>query len=358
MSRSGRSVWIALALVCLFAQPARAEPLPSHAELEQLAAGVAADPDDGAARSRYGDALFRSGDAMESLKVLNPGRRPDAKWVPELRQAATVYLDLEQHDAARRALEQAIELEPNDATLYEELAQVYAAARGEGQLLEGDPLGDDATASAPVPPGETPLNEAPTDPKRLMARVAVLAGIALLAAGSLLLLRRLRVGRGDLIVSMELPPDRSGAFSVRLATERSRLRSRTTEAAAELETRASSRFEHFLVARETQFRGIPARSYWVSVEGALTRGEDEPGEPIREEREARVEKDRSVRLVVDLRPRLAAIEVSIVREERPVREGRVAIGGDPTSLRLAKLGRLRLDLPQGAYRLLASRSSS
>jgi tetratricopeptide (TPR) repeat protein len=352
MSTRGRSVWIALALVCSFAGAAPAEPLPSDSELERLAAAVAADPDDAAARSRYGDALFRSGKAMDSLEVLNPGRTPDTRWVPELRQAATVYLDLEQHDAARRALEQAIDLAPDDATLYEELAQVYAAARGDGQLLEGDPLGDDPAAPATKLPSDALYDANSPDPERLMVRVALLAGLALLGVGSLLLLRRLRVGRGDLIVSIELPPERSGAFSVRLSTERGRLRSRPTHAVAEPETRASSRFEHFLVARETQFRGIPARSYWVAVEGALTRGEGEAAEPVREEHEARVEKDRSVRLVVDLRPRRALLELSMVRGGRPVREGRVAIGGDPTSLRLAKLGRLRLDLPQGAYRLL------
>ena len=36
---------------------------------------------------------------MGSLQVLNPDREPDAGWVPELRQAAGVYLDLAQHDA-------------------------------------------------------------------------------------------------------------------------------------------------------------------------------------------------------------------------------------------------------------------
>ncbi len=350
MRTRARTVWMAAALLCLLASAAPAERRPEPAELERLAAAVAAAPDDADARSRYGDALFRAGDAMGSLRVLNPGRTPDAKWVPELRQAATVYLDLAQHDAARRALEQAIELDPDEAALYEELARVYSAARRHGEQLVGDPLGDtaDETAATATAPGAP----AGTHPTRLVARVAVLGGFALLGVGSVLLLRRLRIGRGDLIVAIELPPERSGTFSVRLSSERGRPRARSADASLEPETRASSRFEHFLVGRETQFRGIPARVYWVSVEGALESGEDGSREPVRTERETRVEKGRSVRLVVDLRPQLAAVELSIVRSGSPVREGRVAIGGDPTSLRLAKLGRLRLHLPRGAHRLL------
>jgi tetratricopeptide (TPR) repeat protein len=58
--------------------------------------------------------------------------------------------------------------------------------------------------------------------------------------------------------------------------------------------------------------------------------------------------------VVDLRPRLAPVEVRIVRRGTSVREGRVALGGDPTSIRLAKLGRARLSLPLGTHRILAA----
>jgi tetratricopeptide (TPR) repeat protein len=351
MGTGGRGVWLALALVCLLAQAASAEARPSETELDELAAAVAAAPDDDDARARYGDALFRAGDAMGSLRVLNPARTPTVKWVPELRQAAGVYLDLGQHDAARRALEHAIGLAPDDTSLYEELAQVYAAARREGELLAGDPLGDDPAGATAPPAAATASPNASDDPRRLLARVAVLGGLALLGVGSFLLIRRLHIGHGDLIVSIELPPGQSGTFSVRLAPERDRSRTRAT--AVEPETRASTRFEHFLVARETQFRGIPARAYWVSVEGLLEAGDGEAGEPVREAQEARVEKGRSVRLVVDLRPQLASLDISILRGGRPVREGRVAIGGDPTSVRLAKLGRLRMSLPRGAHRLLA-----
>ena len=296
---------------------------------------------------------------MGSLRALNPGRKPDAKWVPELREAAGVYLDLGQHEAARRALQAAIELAPDESDLYQQLAQVYAAARREGSALEGDPLAASPSEETQEPAAAEAIAEDAVPAARgagsLLGRVAALAGLALAAVGGVLFAQRARAGRGDLVVSLELPPGQSGTFSVRLSAERPRPRAPRLEP----ESRASTRLEHFLVARETQFRGIPARAYWVAIEGLLqTSGSDarepvrEEREPVREEREASVEKGRSTRLLVDLRTQLASVEVRIVRGGTAVREGRVALGGDPTSLRLAKLGRAKLSLPLGAHRIL------
>ncbi len=348
-----RIVVLALVLASALAQPAVAEPKPA---LEELAREVEAHPGDEELRARYGDALFRAGDAMGSLRALNPKRKPDAKWVPELREAAGVYLDLGQPEAAHRALQAAIELSPDDAELYQQLAQVYAAARSAGAALEGDPLAEEphaegADESEPeAPPAATAAGAPPPGRSAgaLVARVASLAALALAAVGGVLLALRARTGRGDLVVSLELPPGQSGTFSVRLSAERARPRAPRLEA----EARASTRFEHFLVARETQFRGIPARGYFVSIEGLLQTNGSDAREPVREEREAKVEKDRSTRLLVDLRTQRASLEVRIVRSGTALREGRVALGGDPTSLRLAKLGRAKLALPLGAHRIL------
>ena len=365
-----------LALCCVLAAPPARAATPTPEELAELAQELEANPGDEALRSRYGDALFQAGAALESLRVLNPGREPTRRWVVELREAAGVYLDLAQHDAARRALREAIALDPDDASLYQELAQVYAAARRAGVALEGDPVGPahaDATpapetelaleATAPRPsaaPVPVPAADAPPRPPRALApdsarpaleRVGLLAGAALLLVAVVSVLRTAGRGRGDLVVSIELPAGYTGAFSVRLSPERERARARAV--GAEPEARASTRFEHFLVARETQFRGIPARSYWVSVEGRM-QSEAGDGEPVREEREASVERSRSARVLVDLRPRLAPVEVRIVRAGDGVREGRVALDGDPTSLRLAKLGRARLSLPLGTHRILVA----
>jgi len=275
-----------------------------------------------------------------------------------------VYLDLADYDAARRALKEAIDLAPDESGLYEELAHVYASARRAGRALDDDPFAapgekvphaPDRAASDP----DATADERPTAPRLgsraevrrgAFARAGVLAALALGGVGLAFVARSARRGRGDLVVSIEPPPDRSGTFSVRLSPERGRARPRGPN--AELEARASTRFEHFLVARETQFRGIPARLYWVTIEGSLQAPGSDSREPLREEREVRVEKNRSTRLVVDLRPQLAPVEVRVVQRGTPVREARVALDGDPTSTRLAKLGRARLALPPGAHRIL------
>jgi tetratricopeptide (TPR) repeat protein len=397
----------ALLLALCVALAAASAPL-GDAELAELAAALEATPDDEALRTRYGEALFEAGRALESLRVLNPGREPTRRWVVELREAAAAYGARGQHDAARLALREAIALDPDDASLYQELAKVYAAARRAGIALEGDPVAAaNADSAAPAAAAETapsaetardePLPErprreaepaAPPAPepshpldalaaalervreiplpepaRRLVRRLepdstrAALRRVGLLAAGALALLaifsvlRKARRGRGDLAVSIELPAGHTGAFSVRLGAERERAKLRT--AVAEPEARASTRFEHFMVARETHFRGIPARTYWVTVEGRM-QSEAGDDEPVREEREATVERDRSARVLVDLRPRLTPVEVRIVRGGLGVREGRVALEGDPTSIRLARLGRTRLSLPHGTHRVLAS----
>jgi tetratricopeptide (TPR) repeat protein len=379
-----------LALACALAAGPTLASVPAPEELADLARQLEANPGDEALRARYGDALFQAGDALQSLRVLNPGREPTRRWVVELREAAGVYLGLERYDAARRALREAIALDPDDASLYEELAQTYAAARRAGIALEGDPVAGAARAEASsagepgaaasgengppprasalrepapalLPPAleealPAPLRElvrelAAASTRRALERAGALAGGALLFVLVIALLRSLGRGRGDLVVSIELPAGYTGTFSVRISHERERGRARPI--GPEPEARASTRFEHFLVARETQFRGIPARGYWVSVEGRM-RSETGDSQVVREERESRVQRSRTTRVLVDLRPRLAPVEVRIVRRGTSVREGRVALGGDPTSVRLAKLGRTRLSLPLGTHRILVA----
>jgi tetratricopeptide (TPR) repeat protein len=379
-------VVLACCLACA-AWPALAET-PSAADLEALSRMLEARPDDDALRARYGDALFQSGQALESLRVLNPGREPTRRWVVELRQAAAAYNERGQYDAARLALREAIKLDPDDAAIYQELAQTYAAARRAGIALEGDPsygdaapasplAGDaepDAEAEAEAEPAAEPepeharepapareataplaLESLPPPVRYAVEHAGMLACAALVLVGFALLVRATRSGKGDLAVSIELPAGSSGSFSVRLVHERERARPRPV--GAEPESRASTQLEHFLVARETHFRGIPARGYWVMVEGRM-QSEAGDTEVVREEREVRVEADRSVRVSIDFRPRLAAVDVRIVRGGASVREGRVALGGDPTSMRLARGGRTRLSLPLGTHRILVAADSA
>ena len=190
-----------------------------------------------------------------------------------------------------------------------------------------------------------------------------LAAALLLAAVGVAVLRRLLRGRGDVAVAIDLAPEWRGSFSVRLRRERERRRpvagrgpANGRGATAGPAARASTRLEHNMVARETHFRGVPARSYHVVLDGvvrieASAEGVAEEERAVYEEREVRVERGRTVRLDFDLRPRQCRVEVRVMRSGRPVRGARVSCGGDPTSLRLARDGTAHLGLATGRHEL-------
>jgi len=186
----------------------------------------------------------------------------------------------------------------------------------------------------------------PRDP---LTRLDWIGAGALTAMLLLLLIRG--GGKGDLAVVVELPPARRGTFSVRVGRMRERRRPRLD--ALEPENRASTRFEHFLIARETHFQAIPARSYVVVLEGVVENREGQAREAVLDDRDVRVEKGRTARVIFDLRPRECLLEVHLLRGGRPARDGRVALGGDPTSLRLAREGLARLSLGTGHFKILA-----
>ncbi|HEX2484408.1 MAG TPA: tetratricopeptide repeat protein, partial [Myxococcota bacterium] len=339
------AVALALALAVGAGAAPRAEnPSQGEAEIRRLQAALAERPGDAALRRQLGDALFRDGRAFESLEVLNPGRAPDASFVKELRQAAELYRRSGRTDAARAALERALEIAPGDKSLYEALAAVYDAAErapaGEAQAAPSDALGDARARAA--------ANER-LAPRRVGGLAAAAAG-AVLAA--LALLRVLR-GRGDLAVSIELPSDRRGAFSVRVARKRPRRRATVGDEAAALAERASSRLEHNMVSRDTQFHGLKTGSWWVVVEGVVESG----GAPrvrtaVFEEREIRVERGRALRIDFDLRPRECPVELRIVQGGGPAPRARLALAGDLHSLRYAPQGSARLSLPAGVHRVV------
>ena len=182
-----------------------------------------------------------------------------------------------------------------------------------------------------------------------MAALAAAAfGLGLLG---LLGSRALR-GKGDLAVTIELSPDRRGTFSVRLARRKPRRRAAGEEAVA-LAARASSRFEHNMVSRDTQFHGLPARTWWVVVEGMVEgTGADRARSVVFEDREVKVEGGRAVRVEFDLRPRECPVEVRVVQGGGPAARARVALAGDLTSLRYARDGLARFGLPPGTHRIL------
>jgi tetratricopeptide (TPR) repeat protein len=290
------------------------------------------------------------------MKVLNPERSPDASWVPELRKAAELYTRSGRTDAARATLKQALELAPDDKSLYAALAAVYEAEQRQPPPARppAAQAGAAGAATAPEPPAADPgaaLRARLADWAR-PPRVAALAGGAF-ACGLLGLLaaRGLR-GKGDLAVTIEVPSDRRGTFSVRLASRKPRRRAAGSEVAT-LAERASSRFEHNMVSRDTQFHGLPARSWWVVVEGVIESGAGgRAREVVYEDRQVRVERGRAVRVEFDLRPRECPVEVRAVQGGGPAPRARIALAGDLTSLRYAKDGLARFALAPGAHRIV------
>ncbi|MGI9432044.1 MAG: protein kinase domain-containing protein [Myxococcota bacterium] len=356
-----------LGLLCLglaalaWCEASLAEPVPppSEAEIARLEAETQRSPQDEATREALGDALFRAGRAFDSMRALNPGSEPGASWVPELRKAAELYLESGRREPAKEALRQAIELSPGDTDLYAELAAVYerekAGIANPAARPSDGPAAEPSTPEVPEPASAAPL------PHEIASRLgversgdlAVLLGLALILAFAVGLLARSLRGKGDLAVAIDYPADRRGNFSVRLEKRR-RKRTGQSEPAPET-TRASSRLEHNMVSRETHFRGVPARTWYVVLEGWLEEIEGERRRSsVLEEREVWLQRARTQRVEFDLRPRVAPVEVRIVSRGEVAPSARIALAGDPTSLRYARDGFARLSLPPGRYRLVAA----
>jgi tRNA A-37 threonylcarbamoyl transferase component Bud32 len=119
----------------------------------------------------------------------------------------------------------------------------------------------------------------------------------------LLLLRR----RGELVVVIDYPPELRGNFRVRVAREAERAPSeRPTAAAGAARAPASApkstRTERFQVAREAQFPKLAAGRYWVVVEGQLCDASGERVQPCFAQRQARVERGRTLRVDFEFAP--------------------------------------------------------
>ena len=147
------------------------------------------------------------------------GKDPEA-----LREAARIHRERGELEEARDALRAAIELAPDDTSLYEELADVF---RAEGRGNEGktprilEVVEEVSTEEAAKLVGDL-LDFEIRDAEGLIGGwkprdLGILAGLALLLVVILKLLAREMRGRGDLVVSIELPQRRRGTFSVRLS---------------------------------------------------------------------------------------------------------------------------------------------
>jgi len=82
-------------------------------------------------------------------------------------------------------------------------------------------------------------------------------------------------GTGDVAIAIEYPAELRGTFSVRITTRRPRRQNQgrilSPAAAERAKARASSssRTEHHMVSRETQFRDVRSGRYFVTADGFL-----------------------------------------------------------------------------------------
>jgi tetratricopeptide (TPR) repeat protein len=100
---------------------------------------------------------------------------------------------------------------------------------------------------------------------------------------------------------------------------------------------AWSRFKKYMVGRETVFRMVPARSYYVCVHGIM---QDETGTVVGnylEERRVRIPRGKTLEVSFDFRPKEASLEVRLARPEGDATGvARVALAGVPASLKFVK----------------------
>ncbi len=166
-------------------------------------------------------------------------------------------------------------------------------------------------------------------------------------------------GWGTVVVRVGLPARTRGFFALSITRKPDKVRDEKKDPPRFRRLRATlrliSRFHRQMVGRETVFRLIPARrSYYVTLKGPLkdAKGEEIIGHFL-EERRVRVQRGKLVRVEYDLRPKECAIEARVLLEGRGLRGARVAIAGDPKSLRYAQRdGSAFLYVGPGSHRVL------
>ncbi len=185
-------------------------------------------------------------------------------------------------------------------------------------------------------------------------------GFALYALAALLLGWPLIRGWGAIEVRIELPDRTKGFFSIHISRRADAVKKEVDKKSEREKMKTGRldflrRFERHMAGRETLFRWIPARKlpYTVTVAGPLldARGEEIIGHFLEEQRVS-VNRGMTSKLTFDFRPRECAVEVRISEGGRPASRGRVAVEGDPSSLRYAREGVAYLYLGVGQYTIL------
>jgi tRNA A-37 threonylcarbamoyl transferase component Bud32 len=173
-------------------------------------------------------------------------------------------------------------------------------------------------------------------------------------AGLLALLVAVRRRSGDLAVCIEYPSELRGSFSVRCHRRKSLARATARRLRGVGPRAASTRSEQHMVAREAHFRGLRARRYWITIEGELR--DADSGELQKEPFEVQsvvVRARQTVRAEFDLRPTLCSLTVKVLWGKQPAKEAAVALFGQPHTLRYARGGSARLEVPLGGLVVVA-----
>ena len=177
---------------------------------------------------------------------------------------------------------------------------------------------------------------------------AYLGGAVVVLVALLLLLRQ----RGDIAVAIVYPEELRGIFRVRRRRSRSPLPDALTEAQIR-KGGASTRGQHHMVSRETQFQRLFTGRYTVIVDGLLIDPEsDEVLGKIHEEKLVRVRHRRTMRVEFDVHPSTCPVDLAVVWGDRPANEAQVVVPGLVDKPRAATAGSIRILLPKGTHHLL------
>jgi len=178
--------------------------------------------------------------------------------------------------------------------------------------------------------------------------IAYLGAGVLALVGLLLLLRQ----RGDIAVAIVYPEELRGIFRVRWRRSRARLPDASTEEQIR-KGGASTRSQHHMVSRETQFQRLFTGRYTIIVDGLLIDpSTDEVLGKIHEEKLVRVRNRRTMRVEFDVHPSTCPVDLSVVWGDRPAHEAQVAVPGLVDKPRAATAGSIRVLLPKGTHHLL------
>jgi len=191
---------------------------------------------------------------------------------------------------------------------------------------------------------------------------------ALTPYGLILVLLSLTVlrGWGALVVTLEYErsANTKGFFNIKLSTKPEKAKgeavskkARNKEKVFERKVRSWSRYARHMVGRETRFRMLPIRTYYVGVHGLL---QDEATKEVIgnyiEEKTIEIRRGEVAELTFDFRRKEAALEVRLIRpqEEGPPGQAIVSLRGRPETLRYVKEETVVLYVGKGTHSVVVA----